>query len=247
VCQLARQHCQLFDEKFEYIEEVKSEFARITEKLQGTVLLPPEDVAAIAAPTERYAEAGWWYLYYEYPETAQRYMDALTDYQLCFIDNFACSEVCPFTQISVPIGTTTGLLYSPEFQRREIIPREKVKIDRWKKHGYYVFAYLDGYKWPLIDDYLKVGVDEIHPCEACCTMDVKSLREKYPELAISQPIDGTQLLPFGSEDQVRAAVVKAIEDAGRRKIIIGSTSDIHPTVPVRNAIAMFETARNYAL
>ena len=39
----------------------------------------------------------------------------------------------------------------------------------------------------------------------------------------------------------------AIEDAKRRKIIIGSTSEIHPEVNYRNAIAMYEAARNYRL
>lgn len=247
VCHLARQHVQLFDEKFEYIEEVKADFARVNEKLQGTVMMAPEDVSATSIVAERYDETGWWYLYYDYPETARRYMDALTDYQLSFIDNFADATVSPITQISLTVGTTTALIYSPEFFRTEVIPREQKKIDCWKKYGYIVFAFLDGYFWPLIGDFLNAGVDEIHPCQPLCRMDVKSIREKYPEVVIGQPIDGAQLLPFGTEDEVRKAVIKAIEDADRRKIIIGSTSDIHPEVPVRNALAMFETAHTYPL
>jgi uroporphyrinogen-III decarboxylase len=247
VCHLARQHVQLFDERFEYIEEVKADFARLNEKLQGTVMMAPEDVSSTSVVAERYDETGWWYVYNDYPETARRYLDALTDYQVCFIDNFADAKVSPITQISLTVGTTTALIYSPQFFRTEVIPREKRKIDRWKKHGYIVFAFLDGYSWPLLGDFLEAGVDEIHPCQPLCGMDVKSIRQKYPELVISQPIDGAQLLPFGKEDQVREAVIKAIEDGGRRKIIIGSTSDIHPETPVKNALAMFETARNYPL
>ena len=247
VCHLARQHVRLFDEQFETIAEVKSEFRRITEKLNTTVMLAPEDVSAVAVATERYDETGWWYLYHDCPETACRYLDALTDYQLCFIDNFADSSVAPFAQTSVATGTDTGLLYSADFFRKEVIPREKKKIDSWKEHGYYVMTFLDGYKWPILDDFINLGVDEIHPCESYCRMDVRTVRQKYPELAISQPIDCTQLLPYGSEDQVKQAVIKAIEDAGRRKIIIGSTSEIHPEVNARNAIAMYETARNYPL
>jgi len=247
ICYIARQHVRLFDENFETFEEVKSEFRRITEKLDGTVMLPPEDVCAVAVATERYDETGWWYLWHDYPETARSYLDALTDYQLAFIDAFADSSLCPFTQISVAVGTTTGLLYSPDFQRREVVPREKKKVDLWKKHGYYVMAFLDGYKWPIIDDFISIGVDEIHPCEPYCGVDVKTFRERYPEMVIGQPIDCMNLLPFGSESEVRDAVIRAIEDAGGRKIIIGSTSEIHPAVNVRNAVAMYETARNYSL
>jgi len=247
VCGLARQHVRLFDENFDTFAEVKSEFKRITEKLDGTLMLPPEDVCAVAVATERYDETGWWYLWYDYPETARQYLDALTDYQLAFIDTFADSAVCPLTQISVGVGTTTGLLYSPNFMRQEVLPREKKKVDLWKKHGYHVMAFLDGYKWPLIDDFIAIGVEEIHPCEPYCQMDVKTFREKYPEMTLGQPIDCVSLLAFGTEAQVREAVTTAIEDSGGRRMIIGSTSEIHPGVDVRNALAMYEAARSYVL
>jgi len=89
ICQVARQHVRLFDENFETFEQVKSEFRRLSEKLEGTLMLPPEDVCAVAVATERYDETGWWYLWYDYPETARLYLDALTEYQLAFIDAFA--------------------------------------------------------------------------------------------------------------------------------------------------------------
>ena len=222
-------------------------YGRMGEKLDGTVMLAPEDVCAVAVATERYDETGWWYLYQDEPETAARYLDALTDYQLCFIDHFADASLTPFAQISVAVGTDTALLCSPKFFRDEVLPREKQKIDRWQKHGYFVLAFLDGYKWPLMDEFIALGVDETHPCEPYCGMDVRTLRKRCPELVVGQPTDCTQLLPYGTESQVRQAVIKAIEDAERRKIIIGSTSEIHPGVKVGNALAMYETARNYAL
>jgi len=247
ICHIARQHVRLYDENFDSFEDLKKAYRRVMEKLEGTQMLPPEDVNAVAVAAERYDEANWWYLYHDYPEIAGRYLDALTDYQLHFIDRFADAALCPFAQISVATGTGTGLLYSREFVRREILPREKKKIERWKKHGYRVFAFLDGYKWPVIDDYLDLGVDEIHPCEPYCGMDVITLREKYPGLPISQPIDCRNLLVGGTPEEIRGAVAKAIEDAGKQRIIIGSTSEIHPGVKVENALAMYETARNYAL
>jgi hypothetical protein len=131
--------------------------------------------------------------------------------------------------------------------RQEVIPREKKKVERWKEHGYYVLGFLDGYKWPLLDDFINIGVNEIHPCETYCGMDVRTFREKYPEVVIGQPIDCVHLLTTGSEAEVRDTVIRAIEDADRRKIIMGSTSAIHPNVSVRNAMTMFETARNYLL
>jgi len=245
ICHLARQHVMLFDEPYDSFEELKDAYRRVSEKLEGTLMLPPEDVNALAVATERFDEETWWYLYADYPEVTARYLDALTEYQLHFINRFADANLCPLAQISVATGTGTSLLYSKEIVSREVLPRERRKIERWKQHGYRVLAFLDGYKWPVIDDYLALGVDEIHPVEPYCRMDVKTLRERYPELPISQPIDCAQLLAYGTPEQVRSAVIKAIDDAGARKIIIGSTSEIHPAVKVENALAMYEAARNF--
>ena len=65
VCPVARQHVRLFDENYETFEEVKLEFRRVIEKLNGTMMLPPEDVSALGVAVERYDETGWWYLWYD--------------------------------------------------------------------------------------------------------------------------------------------------------------------------------------
>ena len=78
-------------------------------------------------------------------------------------------------------------------------------------------------------------------------MDVRTFREKYPGIPLGQPIDCTDLLPFGSVEDVKQAVIRAIEDAGGKKIIIGSTLEIHPEVKGENVLAMYETAGNYRL
>ncbi len=82
------------------------------------------------------------------------------------------------------------------------------------------------------------------PFEPLAHMDVKRFREKYPETVICQPVDCQNLLYTGTPREVREATIKAIEDAGAYKILIGSTSEVHPNVPVENAIAMYEAARH---
>jgi hypothetical protein len=108
-------------------------------------------------------------------------------------------------------------------------------------------SFLDGYKLPVLDDFIKLGTDAIFPFEPYTGMDIKGFRKEHPEIVIAQPIDCTQLLPYGSEDQVRKAVRDAISDAGERKIIIGSTSEIHPEVNYLNALAMYDEAKKYRL
>ena len=48
-------------------------------------------------------------------------------------------------------------------------------------------------------------------------------------------------LPFGKPEQVRGAVVKAIEDS-EGKIMVGSSTELHDSVPLDNFLVMRETA-----
>ncbi len=247
ICPAASQHVNLFYEKFEYFEEVKEEYKRISEKLNGTVMMGPEMVQGLAVACERYDYKWWTYVYYDHPDLAIRYMDALYDYELAFIDSFADFEMCPFANSSESVGLSDSLLFPYEFFKEIIIPREKKVTDRWKKNKTYLFHFLDGYKWPLLDDYYGLGTDVIFPFEPYVGMEIKKFREKYPDEVICQPIDCTHLLTYGTEEEVKKAVIKSIEDAGKRKIIIGSTSEINPDIDFRNALAMYDTARNYKL
>ena len=247
ICQAVNNHVNLYYEKFEYFEEIKEEYKRIAEKLDGTVMLGPELLQGVSVAYLRYDFEWWSYLYYDYPELSKKYFNAFYDYELAQIDSFADSNMCPFANHSGSIGSNDRLLFPPEVYRDIIIPNDKKIIDRWKKYGTYVIVFLDGYKTPLLDDYIDMGVDAIDPFEPYAGMDVKKFREEYPDTVICQPIDCTQLLPYGTQEEVRDAVNKAIEDAGGKKILIGSTSEIHPEVDYRNAVIMYETARCYSI
>jgi uroporphyrinogen-III decarboxylase len=124
----------------------------------------------------------------------------------------------------------------------------KKLVKQWKSYGYYHIYFADGYKWPLLDEIISWGlVDAIDPFEPLAQMDVKKFREKYPNITICQPVDCQSLLYSGSPEEVKKATIKAIEDSGKRRVIIGSTSEVHPSVPVKNALAMYETARSYKI
>ena len=245
ICKLANNHANLFYEKFEYFEEVKEEYKRVNGKLNGTIMLGPEGIQAISAAYFRFDFKWWSYLYYDCPELSNRYFDAFYDYELAFIDSFADSEMCPIAMHSGSIGSDDRLLFPPEVYRNIILPGDKKVVERWKDYNTYVIAFLDGYKLPLLKDFVDLGIDAVDPFEPYCKMDVKKFREEFPDIVICQPVDCTQLLPFGTEEEVKAVVLKAIKDADERKILIGSTSEIHPKVNIKNAVAMYETAQNY--
>ncbi len=54
-------------------------------------------------------------------------------------------------------------------------------------------------------------------------------------------IDVSQLLPFGTEAEVRQTVRKTIDEAGAKgRYWIGSTTEIHPAAKLENVLAMWD-------
>jgi hypothetical protein len=51
-------------------------------------------------------------------------------------------------------------------------------------------------------------------------------------------------LPFGTQQQVRDAVVEAIE-VTEGQILVGSSTELHNEVPLENFLAMREAAMGY--
>jgi uroporphyrinogen-III decarboxylase len=76
-------------------------------------------------------------------------------------------------------------------------------------------------------------------------MEVKRFKELYPNTTIASPIDCQNLLTTGTKDDVAKACWKLIEDANDERVLLGSTSEIHPAVPVENAMTMYDILRNY--
>jgi len=59
-------------------------------------------------------------------------------------------------------------------------------------------------------------------------------------------IDASDLLPFGTEEEVRASVRKTIDDAGKQgRLWLGSSTEIHPAVKLENALAMWDEIEKY--
>lgn len=114
-----------------------------------------------------------------------------------------------------------------------------------KSHGYKVMFHSDGNKWVILDDIISFGADIIEPCETMATMDVRKLRELYPQTALASPVDCQVLLAFGTKEEIAAACWKVLDDCDGKRVLTGSTSEIHPAISVANAMTMYDIFRNY--
>jgi hypothetical protein len=246
VCHQALEHCELLGERCRTFDEIKELFLRVADKLEDTVMIAPESLPGMYTATNRYGFEMAIYTYHDYPEDFLEIYQALCDYELAKIDCFAdLVKVTPIALVSEAVAHNSGLLFSPEFVREVQYPRIKSHIDAWKSHGFKVIFHADGNKWPILNDVIGFGADVIDPCEPLAGMEIAKFKELYPGTTIASPIDCQHLLAFGKKEEVAAACRRAIKDSRGRRVLQGSTSEIHPAIPVENALTMYSNLRNY--
>ncbi len=137
---------------------------------------------------------------------------------------------------------------SPEHHREYIKPYHKEIVDYAHQKNLKVVKHSDGNLWPILDDFLEVGFDGIHPIQPQC-MDIGEVKEYLAgRMCILGNIDCRDLLPFGTEEEVEQAVRETIEKASPGGgYIITSSNSIHPACKPENYIAMVKTAHKYGI
>jgi len=139
---------------------------------------------------------------------------------------------------------SSALLFRPDFLRASFLPGYKRLCEALHRKGLKVLFHSDGNLWAILDDLVEAGIDLLHPVEPQAGMDPAEIHKRYPHLILCGTIDVSELLPFGTEQQIKDQVVRNIE-ATEGKIMVGSSSEIHNEVPLKNYLAMHETVLGY--
>lgn len=182
------------------------------------------------------------------PATAARLLDVFTEYGRLLAEIYAEHPVAPAFLLGEDIAYKTSTLASPEWLRRELFPRLKRIYAPLKAKGLTCFYHSDGDLSAVLDDLVHdVGIEGLNPIEPAANhMDIVAIRKRYPRLILLGNIDTSGVLPFGTPDQVDAAVKSLIDAIGRAGgLLIGSSSEVHPHVPVENALAMYRAVHKY--
>lgn len=79
-------------------------------------------------------------------------------------------------------------------------------------------------------------------------MDIGAIRARYPELLLVGNVDGTRILPFGTQEDVRQEVRRCICGAGGiggGHLLQCGCGQIMPDVPLENVIAYLDEAHRF--
>jgi len=195
--------------------------------------------------TEIYHRLGWDHfadLMADAPDLLEDYLEARNQAELRRVAAIADPQRIPIALTYDDIAYKTSTLFSPRWLRRVWVPRLKRLVDAWHAHGVLCLFHSDGNLWGVMDDLVATGIDGLNPLEVLAGMTVKAVRERYPHLFLTGGIDVSQLLPFGTQEEVRQVCRQTIADAQGLGYFIGSTTELHWGVIPDNAAAMFETA-----
>jgi len=179
------------------------------------------------------------------PKLALSLAQVATDYCLAAIE--IASEIgADVVVLQGDLAGSETTFMSPAHYKELLKPFQKAITDFTHQKGLKLLKHTDGNIWTLIDDFIEIGFDGIHPIQPQC-MDIKKVKEYVAgKLCIMGNIDCEELLPFGSIDEVNKSVKDTIElvasDGG---YIISSSNSIHPRVNPENYIAMIKAAKKY--
>lgn len=137
-------------------------------------------------------------------------------------------------------GTQRSLIISPELWRKLFKPLYTEYVRILHSKGKYAFFHTDGNVESIFEDFIEIGIDAINSQLFC--MDIEALASKYKgRITFWGEIDRQWVLPFGSQADVRQAVmrVRRALDDGSGGVIAQCEWGIKD--PAENIFTVFQT------
>lgn len=140
-------------------------------------------------------------------------------------------------------------LMSPKHFREFFYPGLCRVMQGFKELGLYVIKHTDGNIWPIMDMIIDSGIDCLDPIDPLGGMDLGEVKAKYGHrVALKGNVDCTQLLAFGSTDEVIEATKIALSvGMPGGGFILSSSNSIHSSVKPENYAAMVRTVYEFGL
>jgi uroporphyrinogen decarboxylase len=180
------------------------------------------------------------------PSLAEALMDHILDLHLAIIGRMleAVSGDVDMLLYADDVAFQDRLMVSPQLYRRLIKPRQRRLMEFLKaKTRARILYHTCGAVYPLIGDFIDIGVDILNPIQTTARgMDIQRLKKEFgQDLCFWGGIDVQQLLPHGSPVEVTTATREIIACLGAGGgYVLSATNNIQADVPPQNILAMVE-------
>lgn len=153
-------------------------------------------------------------------------------------------------KIGDDLGTQESLMMSPAMYRRILKPihADYIRFIRERTKAK-VFFHTDGDVFPLIDDFVEMGIDILNPIQTSAgkMSNLEELKARWGDrLTFCGGVDTHRILPTGTPDEVRAEVRRVIEILGPGGgYMVSSVHTVMDDVPAENVLAMVDAVEEY--
>jgi len=153
-------------------------------------------------------------------------------------------------KIGDDLGTQESLLISPQMYRDILKPIHADYIAFIKERtSAKVFFHTDGDVFPLIEDFIEIGVDILNPIQTSAgkMANLPELKKRYGKnIVFCGAIDTHRILPHGTPDDVRREVKRVIEILGPGGgYMLAAVHTIMDEVPPENIVAMVDAVEEF--
>jgi uroporphyrinogen decarboxylase len=170
------------------------------------------------------------------------------DYHSGFME--AVGDIVDVVMIGDDLAGQTGPLFSPDFYRKIVKPRQKKLVSHIKMlTNAKIWYHTCGSCMEFIPDLIDIGIDILNPVQISAKkMSPRTLKQKFGEALTfwGGGIDPQHVLPFAPPIQIREHVQKNIEifmPGGG--YVFNNVHNIQAEVPPENIISLFEAAYDY--
>lgn len=165
-----------------------------------------------------------------------------------FLDE--CGDVIDIIKIGDDLGMQSSLLLSPKMYRQYIKPVHADYIAFIKSRtNAKVLFHTDGDVFPLIPDFIEMGIDILNPIQTSAgkMSNLPELKKQFgKDLIFCGAIDTHHILPFGTPNEVRAEVKRIIEMLGEDGgYMLSSVHTVLEDVPPENILAMVDAVEEF--
>ena len=179
------------------------------------------------------------------PDVIRRQVEFRFDKLLQALEHISIPTSAPIIAEGCDMAFKTGLIFSPSFLREVFVPGFARICTKAHSLGKKVLFHSDGDLTDILDDLVEAGIDLLHPIEPLAGMDPGEIHRRYPHLILCGTIDVSQLLPYGTPEQISDQVKRNIESI-EGKIMVGSSTEVNNEVPLENYLALHETVLKYS-
>lgn len=194
----------------------------------------------------------WFMDMIESPAFCEALLDQVLKFWMDYYTGFMAEvgDIIDVVQIGDDLAAQHGPLFSPDFYRRIVKPRQKKIVQHIKSlTSAKIWYHTCGGCNELIPDLMDNGIDILNPVQISAdNMVPEELKEKYRQKLVfwGGGCDAQHVLPFASPDEVAQNVrrnIEAFKPGGG--YVFSNVHNIQADVPAENIKALFDAAYEF--